>query len=140
MEQVKQEQAKPIVEDAPVVHPDFVAWSNRNNWYNSVGYMRKWADDFGLTLADSGLSPRDVLKRVEEAVRKEFPQKFVNPNKENAPSVENGKTTNRSGSKRDDFQMSDQEERIMNTLIKSDPAKFTKEKYIEDLKKIKGIK
>ncbi len=139
METVKQAQSTPAVEE-PQVNPEFVNWTNRNSWYTSVKYMQTWADDFGAQLIAQGVTPREVLKRVEEAVRKEFPHKFTNPNKAQAPDVESGRGSQRTGSRKDDFQLTEQEERIMNTLIKADPKTFNKEKYIADLKAVKGIK
>lgn len=134
-ERLKQLDSVPV--DTPTVHPEFAAWSNRNQWYTSVGYMRKWADDYGTTLSAQGLSPSEVLKKVEDGVKKEFPQKFTNPNKSNAPSVESG-SQKAAGSKKDDFELSDQERRIMNTLVST--KVLTKEEYISQLKAAKGIK
>lgn len=117
----------------PELHPDFVAWTKRNSWYNDVGYMRKWADDYGQELANQGKSPHEVLKEVEKAVRKEFANKFTNPNKANAPDVEVGARGER-GSSRSDFEMTDNERRIMNTLVST--KQMTKEEYISQLKKM----
>jgi hypothetical protein len=116
----------------------FQKWVSKNNWYTSTDSMRLYADKVGLDLHASGVPPEDVLVRVEQAVRKEFPHKFTNPNKELAPEVGNSRVPagKRSGG---EFQLSDQERQVMNTLIKSDPVRFTKEKYISDLKKIRGL-
>lgn len=138
MDVVKQAQELPLVEDEPQVHPEFAAWQQKNQWYSSVGYMRTWADDFGAQLAKQGLKPAEVLRKVEEGVRKEFPQKFTNPNKQNAPFVENGKQGASRASGKDKVELSEQEERIMNTLVRS--GAITKEKYLADLKAIKGLK
>lgn len=126
------------VKPEPEVHPQFVSWSNRNPWYNSVGYMRAYADEVGVKLGAQGVDPIEVLKRVEEAVRKEFPDKFRNSNKNEAPDVES--SGRRTSVKKDDFQLNPQEERIFQTLHKSDPKTFTREKYVAELKAAKGIK
>ena len=123
--------------EAPEIHPEFAAWTNRNRWYNDTQYMRAWADDEGVKLARQGKTPAEVLRILEVAVKKEFPQKFTNPNKASAPDVESGSRGN-SGTKSDGFEMTDQERKIMNTLVAS--KTMTKEKYIEQLKAIKGIK
>jgi hypothetical protein len=99
--------------------------------------MRKWADDYGTSLAGQGLTPSEVLKKVEEGVKKEFPQKFTNPNKNNAPSVESG-SQKAAGSKKDDIELSDQERKIMNTLVST--KVMTKDEYLKQLKAVKGIK
>lgn len=130
---------KPL-EVPPEVPQEFTNWTNKNQWYTNTSYMRKWADDYGTDLAKQGMSPADVLRKVEEGVRKEFPHKFTNPNKANAPSVENGKPGSTQRSQVDKFELTEQERTVMNTLIRSDPKTFTKEKYIAELKAAKGIK
>lgn len=115
------------------IHPEFVAWTKRNSWYTDTGYMRKWADDYGLQLAQQGLAPAEVLKKVEQAVKKEFPNKFTNPNKENAPNVESGGRSGASKGK-DGFEMTDMEKKVMNTLVST--KQMTKEAYIEQLKEM----
>jgi hypothetical protein len=129
---------KDVVEEIQQVHPQFAAWQAKNPWYDSVGYMRKFADEVGGKLHLQGMSPPEVLKEVEKAVRKEFPQKFTNPNKASAPDVESGKPSGRSSARAGDVEMTDLERRIMNTLVNS--KQITKEKYLADLKAIKGIK
>jgi hypothetical protein len=133
VEQLK-EVASPQVSNEP--HPQFVHWVNANPWYNSTKYMREYADEVGRDLHARGMQPDAVLKEVEKAVRKEFPQKFSNPNKESAPNVESGARgqATKSGS----VELTEQERSIMNTLVRS--GTITKEKYLADLKAIKGIK
>lgn len=133
IEQVKNEPA----EVETVTDPRFVSWTNRNPWYNSVSYMRKFADEVGVRLAQQGMEPIEVLKEVEKAVRKEFPNKFTNPNKANAPAVENGRSSASAG-KADSIELTPQEKKIMNQLVST--GVLTKEEYLADLKKAKGIK
>ncbi len=135
--EIEQVKNQPLVEET-VVHPDWQAFQSRNPWYNSTGYMRKFADDFGTNLASQGLAPADVLKQVEQAVRKEFPHKFTNPNKEHAPSVEQSRGAGKTAGKETDSFMNDQERKVMNDLVRS--GLLTKEKYIADLKAVKGLK
>jgi hypothetical protein len=104
--------------------------------------MRVFAEEEGRKLHQAGgLTPQQILKKVEEAVRKEFPHKFNNPNREAPGAVE--AASRRTGTKKDDFQLNEQETRIMNNLIsqkdKNGKPFMTKEQYIADLKKIKGV-
>lgn len=136
---LRQERESIQVQDQPQVDPRFQAWTDRNPWYTSSGHMRVYADEVGVKLARQGMDPHEVLKEVEKAVRKEFPNKFVNPNKANAPAVEG--SGNKGGSSRasgDSFDLTDQERQIMNTLVRG--GHITKEKYIADLKAAKGLK
>lgn len=125
----------PIVQDTPTEHPEFSAWKTRNRWYDSTGYMRTFADDYGTRLAAQGVPPNEVLKQVEQAVRKEFPHKFSNPNKDLAPNVN---SSNNRG-KVDSFEASldATERRIMDSLVRSG---IKKEDYLAQLKAVKGIK
>lgn len=118
-------------------HPEFSNWKQRNRWYETTGYMRQFADDYGTSLARQGVAPADVLKKVEEAVRKEFPQKFSNPNKANAPAVNSGNGASKQSSDNFEASLSPQEKRIMETIVRSGVKKAD---YIAQLKQIKGIK
>lgn len=117
-------------------HPEFVAWTTKNSWYNSTGYMRSFADDVGSKFAADGKSPSEVLKLVEVAVRKEFPQKFTNANKTDAPEV--GSSRQASTVRGSHLELNDQERRIMNTLVQG--GHITKEKYLADLRATKEQK
>ena len=137
LSQIEQVKNQPLVEET-VVHPEWQSFQSRNPWYNSTGYMRKFADEVGADLAARGVPPAEVLQRVEQAVRKEFPNKFVNPNKEHAPTVEQSRGSSKQTSKESDSFMNEQERKVMNDLVRS--GLLTKEKYIADLKAVKGLK
>ena len=134
---LKQLENEGVVQQQEELHPEFQAWTNKNRWYTETSYMRQWADDEGVKLAKQGMSPSEVLSTLEKRVKQEFPQKFTNPNKSSAPDVENGKG-GKTPIKPESFEMTEQERNIMNTLVKG--GHMTKEKYIEGLKAIKGIK
>lgn len=129
--EVQRAAAAPVVEqnETPQVFND---WVSRNTWYNSSKAMRAFADELGRELAGT-MEPTEVLKRVEQSVRSEFPHKFTNPNKQAAPEVGSSRVSpSTRGS--DDFQLTETERQIMNTLIRSDPKLFNKETYIAQLK------
>ncbi len=123
----------------PITHPEFVSWLSRNPWYNTTAHMRVFADDVGTRLAAQGLEPAEVLKKVEKAVREEFPNKFRNPNKDNAPNVESsGNKGSKASSGFSEADLDDRERKVMNNLVRQ--KLMTKEEYLADLKKIKGEK
>lgn len=126
-----------IVEEQ--VHPVFAAWLNRNPWYESQKHMRVFAEDLGNTLKSRGVHPEDILKQIEQAVKKEFPNKFTNPNRASAPAVE-GSARRSSAPVKETFELNEQEKRIMHTLTSGPNALLTKEQYIKDLKAAKGMK
>lgn len=120
------------------LHPEMVAWTNRNPWYNTSRPMRAFADALGMELAAEGKSPSDVLKEVERRVRAEFPNKFENPNRSKASAVEGGGNTGSSGKGRDSFQLEDHERQIMQRFVRT--GVMTEAEYIAELKATKGIK
>jgi len=135
--QIEKAREIPLVEEE-VVNPEWNAWQSRNSWYNTAPHMKVFADQVGATLAQRGMAPAEVLKEVEKAVRKEFPQKFTNPNKASAPDVDSGGGKPKTVNKTDDGFMNEQEKKVMNDLVRT--GVLTKEKYISDLKAIKGLK
>lgn len=137
-EEVMAEVNAPVVHEAP--NPaEFQNWQSKNSWYQKDEAMTAFADRVGLrmkTAVDAGeLSPLQVLQKVEQAVRAEFPHKFTNPNKSNAPNVGEGKQP--SGRKGSDIQLDETEQKIMNNFVRQ--GIMTKEQYLADLRKAKGV-
>lgn len=116
---------------------EFTEWQERNTWYNRDEDLKDWADARGIRLAKSGTSPAKVLEILEKEVKEKFPTKFTNPNRNRAGAVEAGDDRG-SSTRVDKLDMSDEEKKIMNTLIKS--GAISKEDYIKEYKKIRGIK
>lgn len=140
IESVEQEAAeirKTIVQPQQAeANPEFVSWVNKNDWYHSQAHMKTFADQVGIKFANLGMSPREVLQKVDQEVRKEFPNKFTNPNREKGSAVAD--PTSRASSRRSDsFELTDQERKVMNNLVAS--KVLTKDEYIADLKKAKGV-
>jgi len=115
-------------------HPEFVQWTERNSWYKTSTPMKAFADALGDDLARAGNSPSEVLKKVEAEVKKEFPHRFSNPNRDKPGAVEG--STNR-GTSSSSFALTDDERRVMNTFIRTGVFKTEKE-YIDELKKVRG--
>lgn len=135
------EQQKEMQRQSPVAqsdegseHPEFVAWTEQNNWYKSSTPMKAFADALGQELARAGNSPSEVLKKVANEVRKEFPNKFRNPNQDKAGAVEGGSGRGVSTSAK--FSLSDEERTIMNKFVRQNV--MTEKEYIEQLKKVRG--
>lgn len=123
--------------EAPVSNPVFDHWLERNAWYNDNKAMRAFADRLGNELHAAGhVSPTDLLTQIEKEVKKEFAHKFTNPNRDKPGAVEG--STNKGTAKKDSFQLNDDERRVMQRFIRTVPG-MTEEKYIADLKKIRGV-
>jgi hypothetical protein len=117
--------------------PRFIAWAAENKWYQADSDMRSFADAVGLGYAQQNpnLDPEEVLMYVTTQVKSRFKDKFVNPNRAKPSSVEGNSTP---ASKKGSFEMSEEERKVMNTFIRSNI--MTKDEYINELKKMKGIK
>ena len=90
IDSVKEAQKAEEVKPQPQVEPPevFTKWSTENQWYKLDNEMRDFADAIGIVEHKKGKSPEEVLKIVTDKVKKEFPDKFRNPNKDKAPTVE----------------------------------------------------
>lgn len=126
--------AVPVVQE---VNPMFAAWEQRNGWYNTQPAMRAYADRIGNELGSRGVSPTDLLAHVEREVKKEFAHKFNNPNRDKPGAVE-GSTNKGGGKSKDTFVLDETERRAAERFIKLIPG-MTMEKYVADLKKVKGV-
>ena len=114
------------------------SWRKTNDWYEKDEDMTAYADGVGNKLLRSGKDPSEILAEVARKTRAAFPHKFRNPNKESAPRVESGSTgKSRGGS--DTAGLTATELQIMESLIKSG-APITREVYINDIKKSRGLK
>lgn len=116
------------------LHPELKNWINRNGWYETTPSMRGWADARGVELAQEGKSPSEVLSTLEKEVKTRFSEKFHNPNRDKASAVE-APARQRSSRAEPEYELSDVEKQVMNTLVRQ--GVMTKEKYIADLKAIK---
>jgi len=125
---------------AQAPHPNFIAWVNKNTWYQSDVELRTVADQIGTAYAAKNvdMSPDNVLKYVEQRIRKLYPENFRNPNKERPSAVE-GRTQTQASEKKDgisDYPLTDEERKVMQTFIRQ--GIMTKDQYIKDLKSVKG--
>lgn len=125
-----QQDAKDPVENNP---SEFVSWKAQNAWYEKDESMRIFADAVGSKLSREGMTPPEVLVAVSKKVKAEFPHKFVNPNKANAPDV--GVSTGGRSVSTEKYELTELERSVMNTLVRS--GTMTKEQYIADLKKLR---
>lgn len=120
-------------------HPEFVNWVKQNTWYANDAEMRISADQIGTAYAAAHpeLDPNEVLKYVKERIRKVYPEKFQNPNKERPSAVEGSSNApTRSSRSRDDFVLTDEERRVMNTFVRT--GVMTAEEYKAELRKVRS--
>lgn len=118
-----------------VFHPEFVAFTQKNQWYNNTPSMRRWADGRGEELAASGTSPSEVLRTIEREVKQRFPEKFENPNRNRPGSVEAG--TQRGSKSSSAYVPNETEERMATKFVREGLFK-NKQEYYAELQAMKG--
>lgn len=138
VEQQKEDLKESIPDVPPEIHPELAAWVERNSWYRTNPRMKAVADAIGAEHVAQGIHGPALLKIIDAEIRREFPSKFTNPNREKPSSVESG--GNRGTSSKKEYALTEQEERIFKTLSRDPNLKMTREQYIADLKLAKGEK
>lgn len=130
-------QAKVPQDSGP--NPEFVSWVERNKWYATDEELRDAADVYGVRYHKQGMSPKEVLLKVSEQIKKTFPDKFRNPNKDTASAVES-KVTNGRGTRAPSIEdsMTADEKRVMHRIVNS--GVMTKAEYLKDYEAIQGVK
>jgi len=125
------------VNDTPESHPAFQSWASENKWYETDSEMRADADAFGEAYArnNQDKTPQEVLEYVTKKIKKAYPEKFTNPNRNKPTGVESGSGT-RQGSSRDTFTLTEEETRVMNTFTRN--GIMTKDEYIKQVKEMRG--
>ena len=125
------------VDETPEAHPAFQSWVSENKWYESDSEMRADADAFGeaYTRNNQDKTPQEVLEYVAKKIKKAYPEKFTNPNRNKPTGVESGNGI-RQGSSRDSFTLTEEETRVMNTFARN--GIMEKEEYIKQVKAMRG--
>lgn len=147
MEQIKEQhlqekaqlQAANAAELQQQVPPEFLAWREKNNWYDVDMELRDYADAIGLVYynRNPGTPTAKVLQHVEAEVRKKYPEKFGV--RKAAPNAVAGvDRTNKRNVRANDIELDDLEREIMSQLVKS--GEMTEKEYKDQLRKAKGIK
>lgn len=83
------------------VHPDYPEWEARNRWVKTDPVMLAYgeAQVEYIRRTKPGMSYAEQLEEVTKAVKKEFPEKFSNPRRTSAPSVEGATAVAKKGGK-----------------------------------------
>ena len=121
----------------PQPDPRFISWTQQNKWYTSNQEMRDYADTVGAGYAsrNPGIDPETVLDFVTKEVKARFKDAFVNPNRSKPSSVEGASAP---AANKSSFELTDDERRTMNTFVRA--GVMSKEEYIAEVKKMRGVK
>ena len=117
-------------------HPDFIAWTSENKWYERNSEMKTDADMIGAAYKRNNplKTPQEILEHVTGKIKKLYPDEFMNQNRNRPSAVEGG--GQRQVASRDAFALTDEEKKVMNTFIRQ--GIMTKEEYTNEIKKVRG--
>ena len=136
---VKQKQAEEKekketpVQNAP--SPTYLSWVQNNEWYVRDQEMRQFADEIGVGYfnRNPGVTEAELYNYVAKRVKQTFADKFRGQGTK-TPTVEGG--TPRAGVKKDTFTLTEEEDRVMKTFVRT--GVMTRDEYIAELKRVKG--
>lgn len=121
-------------EATPVKQPN-IAWDNwikDNSWYDNDSELQAEANMYAKAYFDAAAFPtiEEVYKAVEKRIKREFPEKFENPNKKE-PSAVSGGTHSKTSSKSEHSysELPKDAKAACDRFVKTIPH-FTVEKYL----------
>lgn len=86
-ERLELEKARPAVPVTPSEPPEFGAFKTKNSWYGTDPELTAEADALGRGYADGGMDYSKVLEKVENTIKKLYPEKFTNTRRDETASV-----------------------------------------------------
>ena len=134
-----QEAAEKAKASNPAEAPEFSSWKSRNSWYTKDDELTEFANDIGAVYHNRNpdKTPMEVLAHVEKQVKKVYPDKFVNKNREKDTSVESGTAAASASKAKEKYNLSEDERRTGTKWVKMGLYKSIDE-YAEELKKLNG--
>lgn len=122
--------AKPAAQDAPQEPPEFTAWKADNPWFGKDKALTAATAALGEELVGEGYTGAALIKEVDKRLRAEFPNKFENPARRQAATVEGGGAPPRKAGKTYSDLPPDAKA-ACDDFVKRVPG-FTREKYVKD--------
>lgn len=96
VQQAEIEAQKIAAQKQPAVSQEFLTWVKSNEWYAKDSEMNSFADGTAAAfirraqIAGDIVSEQDVFAHVSNQVKKAFPEKFENPNRQRPGAVSSG--------------------------------------------------
>ena len=132
LEELKEQRQAPLPK-APAQSPEnaaaFNEWTSRNAWFGKDAEATQFAEDVGKGLAGK-VTGVEFLKRVERAVKAEFPDLFSNPARRAAPGVDGGSTRGASRGGKSYGDLPQEAKAACDKFVKQ--KLMTKEQYVKE--------
>ena len=137
IEELKEQRAKEaqqIKVETNKPDPLFVEWNDENKWFGKDTELTEEANMIGETIKrrQPTLIGREFLDEVTKRVKKMYPEKFTNANRDKPSPVE-GTTGNKSSSKTGKYSFNDLPPEAKSACLKFEKQKLlSREEYIRD--------
>ena len=137
IEELKEQRAKEAQETKQAtnqIDPSFVEWNDDNKWFGKDPELTEEANLIGETLKrrQPTLIGREFLDEVTKKIKKMYPEKFTNANR-NKPSPVEGTTGNKASGKTGKYSFNDLPPEAKQACLKFEKQKLlTREEYIKD--------
>lgn len=115
--------------------PEFLFWVKSNDWYMKDSDMHDFADGVAASfvqrsrLSGQSIDEQEVFSHVLDKVRRAYPEKFENPNRNLPGKVNSGNVSGKT--KKSDFKLTDEQEEVARNFAKN--GVMTKEQYVKEL-------
>ena len=125
---------------SPQVSAEFLSWVKGNEWYVKDADMNAFADGAAAAFvrhsknAGSIITEQDVFNHVAEKVRKAYPEKFDNPNRDRPGNVTSGDRGGKAGSVKSSKTLPAEYEAIARNFERDGVMK--RDEYIKQLEEI----
>jgi len=119
---------------------EFLVWVKDNDWYLKDEEMHDFADGVAQSFVKraqatgSVITENDVFDYVLDKVKKSYPDKFENPNRQRPSAVTSATRTNKQI--KSTFKLTDEEESIARNFERM--GIMTKDEYIKEIKSYRG--
>lgn len=110
--------------------PEFTEWKAANPWFGTDKALTAASAAIGDECVREGFTGKALIKEVDRRLRAEFPNKFENPNRRQAATVEGQGAPPRKASK-SYADLPPEAKAICDDFVKRVPG-FTREKYCKD--------
>lgn len=119
----------------------FDSWVDNNTWYTTDSEMHDFADEIAIGYVNRRGGPDKVdeqmmFRHVENVIKRQFPEKFENPNRKRPPSTSKGSSNSGSVGGTKGFTLTPEQEAVARKFAAK--GVMTYDKYVDELKKMES--
>lgn len=136
VQQANVEAAQLQAQKGPAVSQEFLNWVKTNDWYAKDPEMNGFADGVAAAyikhaqVSGKSISESDVFSHVTTQIKKQYPDKFENPNRDRPGTVSSGDRGGK-GSLKTPKSLPEEYEAIARNFVKNEV--MTRDEYIKQL-------